>query len=520
MPPFEPQDETLDPRAPRSMRLVVSEPSRARVEVLFHSDLRRVGDAFALGDQPVVIGRDSPAFASRDGVSAPLADPCVSRRQLTVCFRQGRFEVQADASARRPLAFFGPGVEACPVADSYAPGTLVAIGDRVLLRLAKGPDEADDVGLIGRSDAAVALRRSIHALADGTQTVLVRGETGVGKELVARALHTASSRASAPFVAVNCAALPENLVESELFGHARGAFSGAATAKDGLFRAAGRGTIFLDEIGELPLSVQAKLLRTLQERSVRPLGDSRELPFEARVVTATNRDLAVEVEEGRFRADLYARLEAPEIVVPPLRERAEDVALLFAHFFAAQVAALGDDTRAGRALRALVRPADVEPPPIPLEHVLDLMRHRWPRNVRELERHVAGLVGSIAETGAFRAKSPASVRPPGPDSARPPAPSTPPAKGRPELDELLRVLDAHDYVQQQVARALGVSRTTLDKWMRELGVRRPKDVPDAELLAAVRAHGRALDAAARALRVSLRGLRLRLTELGVPPDSA
>ncbi len=511
MSPVEHQDETLDPRGSAPAREVV-EPVRPASTILFHSDLRRVGEVCALGDAPVVVGRDAPVFAARDA-RGPLADPCVSRRQVTVQWMpaQRRFRVEPDPSARRPLAVFGADGEPRPGARDVEPGGLLAIGDRILLRLSHGIlDDGDDLGLVGTSPAMVALRRAIAALADGAQTVLVRGETGVGKEVVARALHRASSRASAPLVAVNCAALPENLVESELFGHVRGAFSGASTAKEGLFRAAGRGTVFLDEIGELPLAVQAKLLRVLQERAVRPLGDAREIPFEAGVICATHRDLAQDVEAGRFRADLYARIEAPEIVVPPLRERGEDVPLLFAHFLREQVRAAGPS--AG-ALAGLIRPASAEPPPVPLDYLLQLVRHAWPRNVRELQRHVATLAAATVEAGAFRAIPPKSARASAPSRPAPPSSERP--RGRPGIEELLRVLDAHDHVQHQVARALGVSRTTLDKWMRELGVRRPKDVPDAEIIDAYRASSGHLESAARALRVSARGLRLRLGELGI-----
>ncbi|MBI2390144.1 MAG: sigma 54-interacting transcriptional regulator [Deltaproteobacteria bacterium] len=510
MPP-EPQDETLDPRAPRSTRLVLGEGAKPRIEILFHSDLRRVGDSLTVGEREVIIGRDGPSFSSARG-AAPLNDPCVSRRQLSVAYRSGAFVVLADPSARRPLSFFGPGGEPRSPSTSVEPGSLVAIGDRILLRLAHAPDDGDDLGIVGRSAAAIELRRAIRSLADAASTVLVRGETGVGKELVARALHEASRRKGAPFVAVNCAALPENLVESELFGHARGAFSGATTAKAGLFRAAGAGTIFLDEIGELPLPMQAKLLRALQERAVRPLGESTEIPFDARVVCATNRDLAQEVEEGRFRADLFGRIEAPEILVPPLRARVVDAPLIFARFFEAQVRAAG-----GRVLPAMLRAADVEPPPIPLAHVLELLRYPWPRNVRELERHVGALAASSAEAGSFRLPGPfpprESLRAPGTRTSVPPEGGERP-RARPDLDELLRVLESNDHVQHQAARALGVSRTTLDRWLRELGVRRPKDVPDDEILAAYRAAGN-VEAAAQALRISARGMRLRLTELGV-----
>jgi two-component system response regulator PilR (NtrC family) len=163
-------------------------------------------------------------------------------------------------------------------------------------------------------------------------TVLITGESGVGKELVARALHASSPRSAAPFVPVNCGAIPEGLIESELFGHAKGAFTGAQASKQGLFQAAQGGTLFLDEIGELPQGLQVKLLRAIQERSIRPLGENADIEVDVRLVAATNRDLADEVRNGRFREDLYYRLNVVQIRVPPLRERREDVLPLAEHF--------------------------------------------------------------------------------------------------------------------------------------------------------------------------------------------
>jgi two-component system response regulator HydG len=193
-------------------------------------------------------------------------------------------------------------------------------------------------GIAGSSPAIRETIEMIRRVADSDATVLVTGESGTGKELVARALHNLSPRRDQPFVAVNCAAMPAPLLESELFGHVRGAFTDAKRSRAGLFVQAGAGTIFLDEIGEMPTEMQVKLLRVLQERKVRPVGGDEEIPFEGRVVTATNRDLETEVEEKRFREDLFYRINVVAIPVPPLRARAGDI-LLLAQYFLKRIAA-------------------------------------------------------------------------------------------------------------------------------------------------------------------------------------
>ena len=190
------------------------------------------------------------------------------------------------------------------------------------------PAAGIDPDLLGTSDAIERVRRAIAQAADAPFPVLVHGESGVGKELVARALHRASGRRGRPFCAVNCAALPDDLLEAELFGHVRGAFTGAVADRRGLFEEADGGVLFLDEVGELSPRGQAKLLRVLQESEVRRIGESGFRRIDVRIVTATNRALDVEVENGRFRRDLFYRLDVLRIVVPPLRERAEDVPLL------------------------------------------------------------------------------------------------------------------------------------------------------------------------------------------------
>src|SRR5690606_21416479 len=192
---------------------------------------------------------------------------------------------------------------------------------------------ADDAeGLVGDSAPMVALRDMLQRVAAKPSTVLLQGESGSGKEVVARALHRISGRRERAFVPVNCAAIPSELIESELFGHVKGAFTGAVASRNGLFYYANGGTLFLDEISELPLSMQSRLLRVLEERRLRPVGSEREIPVDVRIVAASNRDLVQAVREGVFREDLYFRLAVVDVQVPPLRERQDDVPALVDHF--------------------------------------------------------------------------------------------------------------------------------------------------------------------------------------------
>jgi two-component system nitrogen regulation response regulator NtrX len=230
--------------------------------------------------------------------------------------------------------------------------------------------------LVGNSPALSRLRESIQRVASIPSPVLILGESGSGKELVARDLHQAGPDSQAPFVALNSAALPENLVESELFGHERGAFTGASATRKGAFEAAGRGTLFLDEIGELPLAAQAKLLRVLEERKVTRIGGNRPLPIEARVIAATNRRLDAEVSAGRFREDLYYRLNVHVLQVPPLRERLSDLPDLTAHF-----------------VTTISRRFGIRPKKVSTEALQLLMGYDWSRNnVRELRNAIERMI--------------------------------------------------------------------------------------------------------------------------------
>ncbi len=230
--------------------------------------------------------------------------------------------------------------------------------------------------LLGSSSAMMQLRALLQRLAESDTTVLVTGESGTGKEVVARLLHSTGRRKSGPFVAINCAALPEALLESELFGHTRGAFTDARASRSGLFQVADRGTLFLDEVGEMPMSVQVKLLRALEERRFRPVGSSTEVAFDVRVVAATNRDLEHAVQDGRFREDLYYRLNVVHVHMPPLRSRGSDVLLLAQKFLESFASS------SGREVRGISKAAAER-----------LLAYPWPGNVRELrnciERAVA-----------------------------------------------------------------------------------------------------------------------------------
>jgi two-component system response regulator PilR (NtrC family) len=264
---------------------------------------------------------------------------------------------EGGASApRRAVAIEGGRVDQQPVSASGEPSP-------------RRPPSAALDRMAGRSAAMTQVRSLVEKVARSMAPVLVQGESGTGKELVARAIHEVSSRSAHPFIAVNCGAIPENLLEAEFFGYRRGAFTGANEDREGFFQAADGGTLFLDEIGELPLSMQSKLLRSVQERSVRPLGAVSELPANVRLLSATHKDLGAEVQAGRFRQDLYYRLNVIQIRVPPLRERLEDLA------------SIGE-----QVLQRISRDAGVWPAPALTSRALQqLSLYAFPGNVRELE---------------------------------------------------------------------------------------------------------------------------------------
>ncbi len=338
------------------------------------------------------------------------------------------------------------------------------------LLVLRTPDPADVVGrpshtmfsgMVARSASMLRIFRLIENLEESDATVLLTGESGTGKEMVARAIHVHSHRSSGPFVAVNCGAIPGELLETELFGHVRGAFTGAVRDRVGRFELASSGTLFLDEVGDLPLPLQVKLLRVLQERTYERVGESRTRQTEARIVAATNADLQRAVVEGRFRDDLYYRLRVVPIEVPPLRERREDIEPLTRHLLARVGARHG---------RSLILSPDA---------LRVLIKHRWPGNARELENALEFAVAVCRGQTVHARDLPAEVVDPlerrfvdsGGETRRDPGES-PGRGGGSERDRIQAALDAHRWSREETANALGMSRTTLWRKMREFGLSR------------------------------------------------
>jgi DNA-binding NtrC family response regulator len=301
-------------------------------------------------------------------------------------------------------------------------------------------------GLVGKSIAMRRVYDLVHRVSVTDSSVLLTGESGTGKELVARALHGESPRAERPFIALNCAAVPTNLLESELFGHVRGAFTDAKTSRRGLFERADGGTVLLDEIGELPLEMQPKLLRVLQERKLRPVGGGTEISFDARILAATNRDLETEVEEGRFREDLYYRLNVVEIHVPPLRTRGNDILLLAQHFVT-RLAGQMDKAVEGLSSEAAQK----------------LLDYDWPGNVRELENAMERAVALTRFTRITVEDLPERVRSYESTRITPIDVDAEQVLTIQELEKryIERVLRAVDGNKTRAARLLGLDRRTL-----------------------------------------------------------
>jgi len=308
-----------------------------------------------------------------------LTDPAVSRHHIAIT-PSPRGHLVRDLGSTNGTAINGVAVERAYL----APGAVIAIGrSRLRFDVLGGEDRAalsSDTRwgrALGSSEAMRRIFAVLPRLAESDSTILLEGETGTGKGLLAEAIHDASPRAAGPFIVLDCGSIPPTLIESELFGHEKGAFTGAAAARTGGFEAARGGTVFLDEIGELPLDMQPKLLRALEDRVVKRVGGNEPVRLDIRIVAATNRDLRAEINQGRFRSDLYYRLNTFRLRIPPLRERRDDIALLVAHFH-----------------RQLSRGG--EPPPAEL--IAELTRHDWPGNVRELRAAVerAVLLGDPA----------------------------------------------------------------------------------------------------------------------------
>ncbi|MGM9426096.1 sigma-54-dependent transcriptional regulator [Hydrogenophaga sp. MI9] len=323
----------------------------------------------------------------------------------------------------------------------------------VLRRAVAGARRQRDA-LVGDSPAIAALRASVERVAAVDSTVLLQGESGTGKELVARELHSLSARSDGPFVPVNCAAVSPELIESELFGHARGAFTGATRAREGLFHYAQGGTLFLDEVAELPLPIQATLLRAIEDLKIRPVGSEQLVPLNLRIMAASNRRLADEVAAGRFRKDLYFRLQVVELTLPPLREHKADIPALVQHFMEQLAPALG-----------------VPPLQISAQEMDFLAQYGWPGNVRELRNLIERslILGALNVSALYPGETPRAPRPA--------------SAGTMDLAtmEKLHILSVLDSVQGDKTRAaelLGVSRRTLERRVAEWSLAGPASLHD------------------------------------------
>ena len=351
-------------------------------------------------------------------------------------------------------------LSAAPVTSVDSPLCDPRVAYLVVVRSGEGAGEGGVLpamfsGLVAASKAMLDVFRLVQHLAESDATVLITGESGTGKELVARALHENSPRHSGRFVAVNCGAIPAELLESELFGHARGAFTGAVRDREGRFELANGGALFLDEVGDLPLALQVKLLRVLQERTFERVGENRTRRTDARIIAATNRDLKREVAEGRFREDLLYRLRVVPIVLPPLRARRADVEPL-AHYLLARVT-----SRHGRSRR------------LSSDALRGLLDYPRPGNARELENALEYAVAVCRGQTIHPVDLPVEVREYASGAETDDAPARRAAEpGASERETVEQALTRHHWNREKVAAELSMSRTTLWRKMREYGLTR------------------------------------------------
>ena len=385
-------------------------------------------------------------------------DPTVSRFHCELRSTEEGVRIQDMGSSN------GTVVDGLRVEDAWLrDGSQIVIGSSSLLfRIGSESVRIDMSGtdgfgeLVGRSLPMRRVFGMLSRCAKSEVTVLIEGETGTGKELVASAVHYWSNRREKLFVAQNCAAMPENLLESELFGHKKGSFTGATDDKKGLFELAHEGTLFLDEVGEMPLQLQAKLLRVLQEGEIRPVGSNRTKKVDTRIVAATNRNLEKEVEEGRFREDLYYRLKVFPIRLPPLRERKEDIPLLAGHFLTRYSEEFGMSVR-GFSQQAMEA----------------LQSYAWPGNVRELENEVQRLVIQVEADQFIQPQhlSPRIKQAEGLiDRARPKKGTLKEMMETIEKQLLREALAEHDNNKTRTAATLGITREGLHKKLKNYGM--------------------------------------------------
>jgi len=507
-------------------------PQVPGLTILWHPDGRRIGERVVLrrltSGRTVEVSRLEPLFAppAGGGSQRPLADAYVSRKPFALVPAGDGGVVIRRGDSHTRLAVDGE-----PLLEEHRLG-LVELGRGVVLLLANrivlllhhldaiAPESVPAFGLVGESSAIVYVRQQIERVAEQDVAVLIRGATGTGKELVAEAIHRASPRRTGPWVAVNMGAIPTSLATAELFGAARGAFTGATRPHRGHFGRADGGTLLLDEIGEAPIEVQVQLLRTLETGEVQPVGGNRPQPVDVRVIAATDSDLERLAEEGRFRLPLLHRLASYEITIPPLVARRDDLGRLLYFFLQQELDAL--DAREVLADRG--RPEDAWLP-APLLARLCLLP--WPGNVRQLAnvaRHMAinyhdqrqvrldAELERLLEADASRSLPAVIVDTPTPM----PQPRRYRKPSEVTEEELVAALRANRWQIKPTAEALGISRPSLYVLMeRSPSVRKATDLSREEIESCLASCGGDLEAASEALQVSISGLKMRIKALGL-----
>ncbi len=500
-----------------------------------HPDVARVGEVSELFSERLggraELSRLEPLFGA---AGRPLETPLVSRRAILIrTDEQGALLIENAADTRCQVNGQAAGSERFP-AGELEQGIVIELGGSVsclLHYLGGGERSVDDLGLLGESAAVRRLRTSVLQVADSRTPVLVRGESGSGKELVARAIHDNSPRAKRAFVAVNAAAIPQTMAAAALFGHSRGAFTGANVASPGYFGQADGGTLFLDEVGELGRDLQGLLLRAAREGEIQPVGDTRPKRVDVRLLTATDADLETQVEQGDFSMPLLRRLEAFTVRVPPLRQRRDDIARLFFHFLRHELEQVGESWK-------LKAPTASDKPWLPVKLMRRLLTYAWPGNVAELQtvaRHIAITNRGVATFGwstwletrlAVDRNEDRGAMTQSSDSA--PSAGTAVRSealtiARPKTDaraltdvQIVEAMAASQFRVSRAAELLGVSRSWLHtriEFCREL--RQAKELTAAEITHAAQQCNNSLPQMVELLRVSEHGLKLRMSALDI-----
>ena len=489
--------------------------------IVGHRDVSRIGDRcrlpqLATSRRSVKVSRLEPRFRSTDGTSdSALGDRYLSRRPIVVTRTAGGVRVERDDDGMSLVVDGLPVEEAISLEDARVDaGVVLEVAGRatLLLHRIEGPRASTpEMGLVGESDAIEQVRREVERVAGLDIPVLLRGESGTGKELVARALHTLSGRAARAYVSVNMAAIPPPTAASELFGHARGAFTGATRDHRGYFLRADGGTLFMDEIAETPPDVQATLLRVLETGEIQPVGANAMRHVDVRLIAATDADLVAAAARGSFRLPLLHRLAGFDLLIPPLRERKDDIARLFVHFLREELDPLGE--------LELLSP-ERRRPWVPNAVFAHLCRFGWPGNVRQLRNATRQMVVSSRgeeELVMGRAVEQLLTAPRDPQSV---AVSPVGAEGRRPADitedELVEALRENDWRMAATATALGISRASIYRLVDRCSrIRTANEIPANEVQAAFDAAGGDITAMAAQLEVSPRGLKLHLRNLGL-----